>query len=150
MNTTFRSWLECYCYSVDEPERYAVAIACTWGRRALKVAYPDFFRILNLALNLTWSKSFTASRCSIPHSLLPWRPSRLFALIIGIGNYSSLPKLAGAVNDGKAVEEFLKLDMKVPADRIRHLHDHEASRNDIMKAFKELWGKEKSKRMTRY
>lgn len=65
-------------------------------------------------------------------------PSRLYALIIGINDYSSLPKLSGAVHDAKAMEEFLKSHMNVPSDRIRLLLDHDASRKEIINAFKQL------------
>lgn len=65
-------------------------------------------------------------------------PSRLYALIIGINDYSSLPKLSGAVHDAKAMEEFLKSHMNVPSDRIQLLLDHDASRKEIINAFKQL------------
>lgn len=50
----------------------------------------------------------------------------------------SLPKLAGAVNDAKAVEEFLKSRINVPPDRIRVLLDLDASREGILNAFRQL------------
>ncbi|KAF8956651.1 peptidase C14, caspase domain-containing protein, partial [Flammula alnicola] len=62
----------------------------------------------------------------------------LYALIIGINDYSSLPKLAGAVNDAKAMEEFLKSRMNVPPGRIRCLLDHDASRQKIVNALRQL------------
>lgn len=84
--------------------------------------------------------------CSSPTILylLPL-PSRLYALIIGINDYSSLPKLSGAVHDAKAMEEFLKTHMNVPSNRIRLLLDHDASRAEIINAFKELSKEDKIK-----
>jgi len=76
--------------------------------------------------------------CPFPHSTLPSRPSRLHALIIGIDDYVSLPKLTGAVNDAKAVVEFLKSRMNVSPDRIQLLLDHDASRKGIINAFSQL------------
>jgi len=42
------------------------------------------------------------------------------------------------MNDAKAVEDFLKSDMGVREDRIRRLHNHAATRDAILKAFKQL------------
>ena len=76
--------------------------------------------------------------CSFPHLTLPSRRSRIYALLIGINDYVSLPKLAGAVNDARAVEEFLKSQMNVPSDRIRLMLDHDASRKNIIDALSQL------------
>ena len=73
-----------------------------------------------------------------PHSRLSSRCSRIYALVIGINDYVSLPKLAGAVNDMRAVEEFLKSQMNVTSDRIRLLLDKDASRREIINAFIQL------------
>jgi len=70
--------------------------------------------------------------------LYPSRSPRIYALVIGISDYTSLPKLASAAKDGSAVEEFLKLRMNVPSDRIRLLLDHDASRKGIIDALIEL------------
>jgi hypothetical protein len=72
-------------------------------------------------------------------------PSRLYALIIGINDYLSLPKLSGSVDDAKAMKEFLKSHMNVPSDRIRLLLDHNASRKGIINAFKKLSEEDKIK-----
>ena len=72
------------------------------------------------------------------HLALRNKPSRIFALIIGIDAYPSLPKLNGAVNDAKDVEGFLKSNLDVPEDRILHLHDAEATREKIINAFEQL------------
>jgi hypothetical protein len=64
--------------------------------------------------------------------------SRIYALVIGINDYVSLPKLTGAVNDAKAMEEFLKSQMKVPSGRIRLLLNKDASRKEIINAFSQL------------
>ena len=64
--------------------------------------------------------------------------SRIYALVIGINDYVSLPKLTGAVNDARAVEEFLKSQMNVPSGRIRLLLDEGASRREILDAFSQL------------
>jgi len=73
-----------------------------------------------------------------PHWTLPSRCSRIYALVIGINNYVSLPKLGGAVNDARAVEEFLKSQMNVTSDRIRLLLDKDASRREILDALSQL------------
>ena len=64
--------------------------------------------------------------------------SRIYALVIGIDDYMSLSKLTGAVNDARAVEEFLKSQMKVPSGRIRRLLDKDASCREIINAFSQL------------
>jgi len=78
--------------------------------------------------------------CSFSHSNLPLssRSSRIYALVIGISDYISLPKLASAAKDAGAVEEFLKSRMNVPSDRIRLLLNHNASRKGIIDAFIKL------------
>lgn len=47
----------------------------------------------------------------------------------------SLPKPAGAVNDVRAVEEFLKSQMKVTSDCIQLLLDKDALHREIINAF---------------
>jgi hypothetical protein len=74
----------------------------------------------------------------LPHSGLPSRRSKIYALVIGINDYVSLPKLAGTVNDARAVEEFLKSQMNVTSDRIRLLLDKDASRREIINTFSQL------------
>ena len=63
---------------------------------------------------------------------------RIYALIIGIDQYLNLRPLTGAVNDAKSVEGFLKLDLKVPNDRIRVLHNQHASRAAIIHELRQL------------
>jgi hypothetical protein len=64
----------------------------------------------------------------------------LYALIIGINNYDGLKQhqLRGAVPDADAVEDYLKNELKVPSDHIRSLRDGQASRSEIIGAFKGL------------
>ena len=64
--------------------------------------------------------------------------SRIYALVIGIDDYMLLSKLTGAINDARAVEEFLKSQMKVPSGCIRCLLDKDASRREIINAFSQL------------
>lgn len=62
----------------------------------------------------------------------------MFALIIGIDNYTNCQKLRGAVADAEAMKEYLERVLRVPEDHIRTLLDHKATRNAIIKAFKDL------------
>ena len=71
----------------------------------------------------------------------------MFALIIGIDKYTSTKckELRGAVADAKAMKEYLEQDLRVPKDHIRTLFDHSATRDAIIKAFKELQTDERIK-----
>ncbi|KIM78106.1 hypothetical protein PILCRDRAFT_603652 [Piloderma croceum F 1598] len=85
------------------------------------------------------------------HSLNPPRPvaippavpvpnnrSPLYALIIGINNYSNLKKLNGAVSDAKAVKDWLEKGLNVHDSQIRVLLDEQASRSAIIAAFHDV------------
>ena len=63
---------------------------------------------------------------------------RLFALIIGINNYDHVRSLRGAVADALSVQDYLKNNLKVPAQQIHMLLSESASRAAIIEAFKNL------------
>ena len=62
------------------------------------------------------------------------RPTRLFALIIGINEYESpnIPNLMGAVPDADAVRDYLQKHLGVPSSQIRNLRNSEATRAAII------------------
>ncbi|RXW14955.1 hypothetical protein EST38_g10900 [Candolleomyces aberdarensis] len=67
--------------------------------------------------------------------------SRLFALIIGIDDYTEefgFPKLKGAVRDAGRIRNWLISDFSVPPSQIKDLRDKEATRNAIIEALKGL------------
>ncbi|KAF8548558.1 hypothetical protein OG21DRAFT_1422872 [Imleria badia] len=76
----------------------------------------------------------------VPPITNPFTKSKqnLFALIIGIDDYINCGKLRGAVADAKAMKEYLEQDLLVPGDHIRTLFDHDATRDAIIRAFKDL------------
>ena len=65
--------------------------------------------------------------------------SRLFALIIGINEYSDEKfNLRGAVRDADEFKNFLVSSLNVPEDRIVNLRDKEATRERIMTTMRDL------------
>ncbi|KAF8605216.1 hypothetical protein BDV93DRAFT_572816, partial [Ceratobasidium sp. AG-I] len=64
--------------------------------------------------------------------------SRVFALVIGINEYSKLRPLTGAVADAKEIFNFLTIDLNVPSSHIIYLWDESANRNAIIQALKSL------------
>ncbi|EIM79484.1 uncharacterized protein STEHIDRAFT_163672 [Stereum hirsutum FP-91666 SS1] len=65
------------------------------------------------------------------------RPSRIYALVIGINHYihaspPSLCNLRGAVRDADSMETYLKKYMSVPESRIRNLRNWQATRSAII------------------
>ncbi|QRW07388.1 ICE-like protease (caspase) p20 domain protein [Ceratobasidium sp. AG-Ba] len=64
----------------------------------------------------------------------------MFALVIGINEYHShsVPNLQGAVPDAEAMVGYLRDYLRVPNDHITTLYNHEATRNGIIKALKDL------------
>ena len=74
-------------------------------------------------------KSIVISPCSS-------RPSRLFALIIGINKYRAVKRpflnLKGAVPDANLVQSYLQNYLGVPNSQIRNLRDSEATRAAIL------------------
>ena len=70
----------------------------------------------------------------------------MFALIIGIDDYINCRKLRGAVSDAKAMKEYLEQVLGVPEHHIRTLLDHDATRNGIITAFKDLQNDERIKK----
>jgi uncharacterized caspase-like protein len=69
----------------------------------------------------------------------------MFALVIGIDDYTNCRKLSGAVADAKAMKEYLEQVLRVPKDHIRTLFDHHATRDAIITAFKDLQNDERIK-----
>ncbi|RXW22833.1 hypothetical protein EST38_g3034 [Candolleomyces aberdarensis] len=66
-------------------------------------------------------------------------PPRLWALIIGINDYSgTMTKLSGAVPDADAINNYLQTDLEVPPDQITNLRNKEATRSNIIAAFRGL------------
>ena len=61
-----------------------------------------------------------------------------FALIIGIDEYANASKLSGAVADAKAMKQYLEKHFRVPEANIVSLFNEEASRLEIIKAFRKL------------
>ena len=61
-----------------------------------------------------------------------------FALIIGIDEYANTSKLSGAVADAKAMKQYLEKHFRVPEANIVSLFNEEASRLEIIKAFRKL------------
>ncbi|QRW26006.1 ICE-like protease (caspase) p20 domain protein [Rhizoctonia solani] len=66
-------------------------------------------------------------------------PLRLYALTIGIDEYSSLKALKGAVSDADDVSNFLMADLGVPSDHIVNLRNEHATRKRIIDEFQNLW-----------
>ncbi|CAE6446132.1 unnamed protein product [Rhizoctonia solani] len=66
-------------------------------------------------------------------------PLRLYALTIGIDEYSSLKALKGAVSDADDVSNFLMVDLGVPSDHIVNLRNEHATRKRIIDEFQNLW-----------
>ncbi|KAJ2925983.1 hypothetical protein H1R20_g11114, partial [Candolleomyces eurysporus] len=67
--------------------------------------------------------------------------SRLFALIIGIDDYTQEPefrKLNGAVHDADSIRNWLIKDFNVPSSQIRDLRDKAATRKAIIEALEGL------------
>ncbi|RXW18479.1 hypothetical protein EST38_g7377 [Candolleomyces aberdarensis] len=67
--------------------------------------------------------------------------SRLFALIIGIDDYTQEPefrKLNGAVHDADSIRNWLIKDFNVPSSQIRDLRDKAATRKAIVEALEGL------------
>ncbi|KAG9105232.1 hypothetical protein FRC07_009469 [Ceratobasidium sp. 392] len=64
--------------------------------------------------------------------------STLYALIIGINAYPKLKPLAGAVADADAMREFLTNDLTVPPNHITNLRDSRATREAIIRGFRQL------------
>lgn len=62
-----------------------------------------------------------------------------YSLIIGIDNYAHAINLTGAVADAKHFKKFLLDEVKVKPERIQALHNEEATREGIAKAFRLLW-----------
>ena len=72
--------------------------------------------------------SATNSALAIKLSVEP----RLFALIIGINDYTKGTKLLGACADALAIGEYLQTALGVPSNQITVLLDHDASRDAII------------------
>jgi peptidoglycan/xylan/chitin deacetylase (PgdA/CDA1 family)/Flp pilus assembly protein TadD len=74
----------------------------------------------------------------------PTTPGQLYrdshALIIGIDQYASWPKLSHAVRDAQAVREALVTRFGFAPDRVTLLTDGEATRAHILKALNERFG----------
>jgi hypothetical protein len=66
------------------------------------------------------------------------KPPSLFALVIGIDEYTTAPLLTGAVADANEVQRYLEHDLKVPSYQIRNLRNEEATRDAIIQAFRAL------------
>ena len=74
------------------------------------------------------------------HKLSLHRPSRLFALIIGINEYPNIPNsnLKGAVADADNMRDYLQNRLGVPSCRIKNLRDHGATRATIIEEIQAL------------
>ncbi|KAJ7627861.1 caspase domain-containing protein [Mycena polygramma] len=62
--------------------------------------------------------------------------SRVFALIIGIDQYQTLPNLRGCVNDAKDFKAFLTHSLRVPDGHIEVLTNKNATRARILSTFR--------------
>ncbi|MEZ4826167.1 MAG: caspase family protein [Bacteroidia bacterium] len=69
--------------------------------------------------------------------------AHLYALLVGIDQYPSLPPLAGCVNDVVAVEEFLngRVDHSLAQMEITTLLDQEATRENVISQFENIASK---------
>lgn len=63
---------------------------------------------------------------------------KMWALLIGIDEYSDVRDLRGCVNDVEAVRIFLVNQLSVPEEQIRVLTNQEAKRANILQAFQEF------------
>ncbi len=61
-----------------------------------------------------------------------------WALIIGINEYTSLPRLTGAVKSAKMVREKLVREFGFDPENVIELYDDQATRENILKAFDRL------------
>jgi uncharacterized caspase-like protein len=61
-----------------------------------------------------------------------------WALIIGINEYQSLPRLTGAVKSAKMVREKLVREFGFDPENVIELYDDQATRENILKAFDRL------------
>lgn len=70
----------------------------------------------------------------------PQRQAQLFALIVGINQYPTLPPLAGCVNDAVAMRDFLqsRVDQKLAGLKITTLLDREATRENVVNHFENI------------
>lgn len=85
---------------------------------------------------LPWSESPPKQ---LPESWFGTNRSRpVFALIIGIDQYQHLDPLQGCVNDADAFSQFIKSNLKGPADRVVELRNEQATRAGIQRAFHNL------------
>jgi Caspase domain len=68
------------------------------------------------------------------------KPPPLFALIIGINEYTSdeFDDLEGAVADAEAVKAYLETSLGVPTSHIKILLDNQATRDAIIAALRDL------------
>jgi hypothetical protein len=62
----------------------------------------------------------------------------MWALIIGINNYTNTTPLFGAVRDAEMLKEYLELDLSVPPGHVRILTDADATRAAILSALYDL------------
>jgi len=69
----------------------------------------------------------------------PWNPRvGLFALFIGIDNYSHERPLRGAVSNAHCMRQYVQHMFKVPDDQIKELLNEGASRENIIAGFRAL------------
>ncbi|KDN42637.1 hypothetical protein RSAG8_06594, partial [Rhizoctonia solani AG-8 WAC10335] len=62
----------------------------------------------------------------------------LFALVVGINDYQTKHKLAGAVADADAFSAYLLDDLSIPNNQITNLRDKDATRVEIIRSLKSL------------
>lgn len=62
----------------------------------------------------------------------------MFALLIGIDDYVTVPELSGAAADADDMDLFLQTHLRVPKSHIINLRNRTATRAGIFQAFREL------------
>ncbi len=69
-----------------------------------------------------------------------WEKGRKYALIIGISKYAleNIPQLKYAVNDAKAIVEFLKKESYIKYDEVIFITDNDATRENILRKISDI------------
>ncbi|KAF9529617.1 caspase domain-containing protein [Crepidotus variabilis] len=118
-----------------------VASSFSPGRRWRHL--PLVLNMLTMRSELLWLKHslvfltrMDRQAVSFVNSKHPETP--LYALLIGINNYSGISQLEGASADAQAIQRYLEDDLGVPTDQIEVLLDSQATRIAIIKAFENL------------
>ncbi|QRV77162.1 ICE-like protease (caspase) p20 domain protein [Ceratobasidium sp. AG-Ba] len=72
-------------------------------------------------------------------------PPKLFALIIGVNEYSKVKPLRGATSDARSMTQYLR-ELSIPSEQILELYDDEATRATIINRLRHLANDERIER----